>query len=172
MKAVLCGQSLLPARVLKGHSQVMASSEILNAEQPKLSWAGFFTCLSFCFVKIFLWSCCLEMYFIRHGCLLCLPPFVSRTHHWRGLCFSRDCSGHAFTVLNVWQVKKNKCPAGSSLAFGPALWLCPAKELHSPSPHSSLILATVKTPQEVTGGINLVFSMHVCHYCWLHLGIL
>lgn len=83
------------------------------------------------------------MYFIRHRCLLCLPPFVSRTHHWRRFCFSRDCSGHGFTVLSetclVWQVKKNKCPSESSLAFGPALWLCPAKELHSPSPHSSLI---------------------------------
>lgn len=53
---------------------------------------------------------------------------------------SAETSGHGFTVLNVvWQVKKSKCPAGSSLAFGPALWLCPAKELHSPSPPSSLI---------------------------------
>lgn len=82
------------------------------------------------------------MYFIKHRCLLCLPPFVSRTHHWRRFCFSRDCSGsgHGFTVLSIVQeVKKNTRPARSSLAFGPALWLCPAKELHSPSPHSSLI---------------------------------
>lgn len=80
------------------------------------------------------------MYFIRHKYLLCLPPFVSRTHYWRGLCFSRDYSGCGFTVLSVvWQVNKNQCPAGSSLAFRPALWLCPAKEQHGPSPHSSLI---------------------------------
>lgn len=55
MKAVLCGQALLPPRVLKSHIQVMASSEVLNAEQPKLSpKLFFFTCSPFCFVKIFL----------------------------------------------------------------------------------------------------------------------
>lgn len=79
------------------------------------------------------------MYFTRHKRFLCLPSFVSRTHHWRGLCFSRDSSARNFTLLSVvWQVKKNKCPAGSSLAFGPALWPLPAKEIHSPLPHCSL----------------------------------
>lgn len=87
------------------------------------------------------------MYFIRHKCLLCLLPFVSRTHHWRGLCFSRDSSGHGVTVLSVaWQVKKSKYPAGSPLAFGPALWLCPAQELHRPSPHSSFIFGHGRDP--------------------------
>lgn len=81
-ETILRGQTLLPTRVLKGHTQVMTSSEILNAEQPKLSWAVFlFSWSSFCSVKIFLWSCCLEMYFIRHKYLLCIPPFVSRTHY-------------------------------------------------------------------------------------------
>lgn len=37
MKAVSWGQTLLPTRVITSHTQVMASSEILNAEQPKLS---------------------------------------------------------------------------------------------------------------------------------------
>lgn len=37
MKAILCGQTLLPARVFKGHTQVMASSEDLNAEESELS---------------------------------------------------------------------------------------------------------------------------------------
>lgn len=107
------------------------------------------------------------MHPIRHRYLLCLPPFVFRTHRWRGLCFSRDCSGHAFTVLSVWQVKENKYPAGSSLDFGPALWLCPAKELHSPSPHSSLIFGHCRGTTKSHRRHNLVLSMHVYHCCWL-----
>lgn len=190
MKAILRGQTLLPTRVLKGHTQVMTSSEIFHAEQPKLTWTGFFLLtLLFCenlLAKVLMEGTMLSGNVLHQAqaWLLYLLSFAF-LHLWQSLvqCAAlerilvqpRGCSDHGLTVLSVgWQVKKNECPAGSSQAFRPATKLGGFVQLICYMVHQVLpsSLATLETQGKVTGCVNSVLSMHICHYCWLQLGVL
>lgn len=157
MKAILCGQTILPTRVLKGHTQVMTSSEIFHAEQPKLSWAGFFFLLSLLFCKNLLSKLLMEGIMLSGNVLhqaqawllyllFCLPPFVAITCPERSTGEDPPSAERLFWSWShypeCWLAsEKEQMSCWVSPGFYTCCqtrWLCPAEELHGPS-SSSLI---------------------------------